>query len=78
VSVAAVAWALVSWGSGSPFPGLAVSVAACLVGFALGLVALAAGSDRGDLKIGLVGFFGNALIAVFWALLTLAIYLGSS
>jgi hypothetical protein len=50
----------------------------CVVGFASGLVAVYVGSDRRDLKVGLVGLLGNALIAAFWAVLILLIASGSS
>jgi hypothetical protein len=77
VAVAAIAWALVQWGSGSPGPAVVVSLVGCLVGFALALVAEAAGSDRRDLRIGLAGLIGNALIAAWWALLFVAAWTGS-
>jgi hypothetical protein len=77
VAVVAIAWALVQWGDGSPGPALVVSVVGCLVGFALALVAEAAGSDRRELRIGLAGLIGNALIAAWWAVLFVAAWTGS-
>lgn len=77
VAVGGVLWALASWRSGSPFPGIVVSVVGCLTGFALALVAEAFGSDRRDLKVGLVGLLGNALIAAWWAFIVFAAWAGS-
>jgi hypothetical protein len=77
VAVVAALWALVQWRSGSPGPGFVVSVVGCLVGFALALVAEAVGSDRRDLKIGLAGLVGNALIAAWWAFVAFAAWTGS-
>jgi hypothetical protein len=68
VAVVAATWALVQWGSGSPGPGLVVSVVSCLVGFALALVAEASGSERRYLRMGLVGLVSNAVIATGWAI----------
>jgi hypothetical protein len=78
VAVVGVLWALASWRSGSPFPGIVVSTVACLTGFALGLVAEAVGSNRRDLRIGLAGLVGNALVAAGWGFAIVALWLGSS
>lgn len=78
VAVVSVLWALASWRSGSPFPGLVVSVVASLTGFVLALVAEAVGSNRRDLRIGLFGLVGNALVAAGWGLLLAGAALGSS
>jgi 4-amino-4-deoxy-L-arabinose transferase-like glycosyltransferase len=77
VAVVGALWALVHWGGGSPGPALVVSVVACLVGFALALVAEAFGSDRRDLRIGLAGLVGNAVIAAGWAFVVVAALIGS-
>lgn len=78
VAVLAALWALVQWRSGSPGPALVVSVVGCLIGFASGLVAEAVGSDPRDLKVGLAGLVGNALVAAGWAFVVVALWLGSS
>ena len=78
MAVVSVLWALASWRSGSPFPGIVVSVLACLTGFALALIAEAVGSNRRDLRIGLVGLIGNALVAAGWAFTMVGLLLGSS
>jgi hypothetical protein len=78
VAVLAALWAVVQWRSGSPGAALVVSVVGCLVGFACGLVAETVGSDRRDLRIGLAGLVGNALIAAGWAFIVVALWLGSS
>jgi hypothetical protein len=77
VAVVGALWALADWRSGSPFPGIVVSVVGCLAGFALALVAEAVGSDRRDLKVGLAGLVGNALIATSWAFIVFAAWTGS-
>ena len=77
VAVVAALWALVQWGSGSPGPALVVSVIGCLVGFALAVVAEAVGSDRRDLKLGLAGLVGNAVIAAGWAFVVVAAWIGA-
>ena len=77
VAVVAALWALTQWGSGSPSLALVVSVIGCLVGFALALVAEAVGSDRRDLKLGLAGLVGNAVIAAGWAFVVVAAWIGS-
>ena len=61
----------------SHFPGMAASAVACLTGFALALIAEAFRSDRGELKIGLAGLVGNALIAAWWAFIVVAAWAGS-
>ena len=78
VAVIAGLWALGQWRTGSPGPALVVSMAGCLVGFAAALVAEAVGSNRRDLRIGLAGLVGNALIAAGWAFGVVALWLGSS
>jgi hypothetical protein len=77
VAVIGFLWALAGWRSGSPFPGLLVSVVGCLAGFTLALVAEAVGSDRRDLRVGLVGLLGNALIAAVWAFIVFGAWIGS-
>lgn len=77
VAVVAALWALVQWGSGSPGLALVVSVVACLIGFTLALVAETLGSDRRDLKLGLAGLVGNAVIAAGWAFVVVATWIGS-
>ena len=77
VAVVAAFWALVQWGSGSPGPALVVSVVACAVGFALALVAEAVGSDRRDLRLGLAGLVGNAVIVAGWAFVLVGAWMGS-
>lgn len=78
VAVVAALVALVQWRTGSPGPALVVSAVACLVGFALALVAEAVGSDRRDLRIGLAGLVGNALVAAWWGVVLVGVWLGSS
>lgn len=75
--LAAVA-AFAQWSSGSPGPGLVVSVVACLVGFGFALSVEAAATERRDLRLGLAGLVANLLIAAFWAVLIVGALLGSS
>lgn len=77
VAVVAALWALGQWRSGSPGPALVVSAAACLVGFALALLAEAVGSERRDLKLGLAGLVGNAVIGAGWAFAVVGAWIGS-
>lgn len=69
--------ALAQWTSGSPGPGLVVSVVACLVGFGVAIAVEAAGTDRRDLRLGLAGLVANLLIAMFWAVVAVSAYMGS-
>ena len=69
--------ALAQWSSGSPGPGLVVSVVACLVGFGVALTVEAAGTDRRDLRLGLAGLVANLLITMFWAAVVVGAYMGS-
>lgn len=85
LSVAAAALAVLSalaafaqWSSGSPGPGLVVSMVACLVGFGFAVAVEAAGTDRRDLRLGLAALVANLLIAAFWAVLIVGLLLGSS
>ena len=66
------------WSSGSPGPALVVSVVACLVGFGFAIAVEAAGTDRRDLRLGLAGLVANLLIATFWAVVIVGVFLGSS
>jgi hypothetical protein len=50
----------------------------CLFGFVSALVAEAVGSDRRELKIGLVGLIANALLAAGWGFAMIALLLRSS
>ncbi|MGH3070914.1 MAG: hypothetical protein ACRDNB_01430 [Gaiellaceae bacterium] len=70
--------ALAQWSSGSPGPGLVVSVVACLVGFGVAIAVEAAGTDGRDLRLGLAGLVANLLIATFWAVVIVGLFLGSS
>jgi hypothetical protein len=78
VAILAGLWALVQWRSGSPGPALVASMVGCLFGFVSALVAEAVGSDRRDLRIGLVGLVANAFLAAGWAFAMVALLLGSS
>ena len=78
VAILAGLWELVQWRSGSPGPALVVSMVGCLFGFVSALVAEAVGSDRRDLRIGLVGLVANAFLAAGWAFAMVALLLGSS
>jgi hypothetical protein len=78
VAVLAGLWALVQWRTGSPGSALVVSMAGCVVGFGSALVAEAIGSNRRDLRIGLAGLVGNAVVAAGWAFAVVALWLGSS
>jgi hypothetical protein len=75
VAILAGLWALARWRSGSPGPALLVSMVGCLFGF---VSALVAGSDRRELKIGLVGLIANALLAAGWGFAMIALLLRSS
>jgi hypothetical protein len=77
LAVAGALVALTQWRSGSPGPGLVVSVVACLVGFALAITAEAAGSNRRDLRLGLAALVANLAVAAFWAVIVVGAYLGS-
>jgi hypothetical protein len=69
--------AFAQWSSGSPGPGLAVSVVSCVVGFGCAIGAEAVGSDRHELRLGLAGLITNLLIGVFWAVLAFSAWSGS-
>jgi hypothetical protein len=73
VALVAAVWAFARWSSGRPGPGLIVSVLFCVAGFALAVLAEASGTDRGDLRLGLVGLCANLLVAIFWATLVVAL-----
>ena len=77
LAVAGALLALAQWSSGSPGPGLVVSVVACLVGFGLAITAEAAGSNRRDLRLGLPALVANLVVAAFWAVVVVGAYLGS-
>ena len=77
IALAAALLAFAEWSSGSPGPGLVVSIAFSLVGFGSAVVAESAGTDRHDLKLGLVGLTANLVIAAFWALVVVAALTGS-
>jgi hypothetical protein len=78
VAILAGLRALAQWRSGSPGPALLVSMVGCLFGFVSALVAEAVGSDRRELKIGLVGLIANALLAAGWGFAMIALLLRSS
>ena len=85
LSIAAAALAVLSalvafaqWSSGSPGPGIVVSMVACLFGFGFAVAVEAAGTDRRDLRLGLAALVANLLIAAFWAVLIVGLLLGSS
>ena len=77
LAVLAALAAFAQWSSGSPGPGLVVSVVACLAGFGFALAVEAAGTERRDLRLGLAGLVANLLIAAFWAVLIVGALLGS-
>jgi hypothetical protein len=77
LAVAGALVALAQWSSGSPRPGLVVSVVACLVGFGLAITVEAAGASRRDLRLGVAALAANFLVAAFWAVVVVGAYIGS-
>jgi hypothetical protein len=77
LAVVAALVALSQWSSGSPGPGLVVSVIASLVGFGLAIAVEAAGTDHRDLRLGLAALVANLAVAAFWAIVIVGAYMGS-
>ena len=77
-AVATAVWALLHWRTGSPGPGLVLSIGCCIVGFFSAVVAEAVGSEARALRLGLLGLAVNALVGAMWFLVVLALLFGSS
>lgn len=71
-AITAAGLAFANWSSGSPGPALGISVGFCIFGVLCAWIAEAVGSDRGTLRMGLVGLVLNLLLGAMWFLLFVA------
>ena len=72
-AIVAVAAAGVLGQSGNQVPAVIASMACCLIGFVLAIVAEALGSERRVMRLGLAGLIGNLVVASLWVLVFLSV-----